>query len=164
VSVRFTEIIHAFCDNDVEFIVVGNLSAALLGAPVTTHDVDVVHRRTPENVKRVLAALATLRATYRGDPRKLTPDASHLRGPGHQLLLTAAGPLDVLGSLGPGVNYEELLPDTETIRVDGHEVHVLTLERLIRAKEAAGREKDLAVLPTLRRTLAERQRRTIPEE
>jgi hypothetical protein len=35
--------------HDVEFIVVGGVAAVLQGAPVVTFDLDILHRRTPEN-------------------------------------------------------------------------------------------------------------------
>jgi hypothetical protein len=54
----------------VEFVVVGMTAGILQGAPATTADVDVVHRRTPENVARLLHVLA---AIYRRDPRRLRP-------------------------------------------------------------------------------------------
>ncbi len=41
---------------------------------------------------------------------------------------------------------------------EGAIVRVLPLERIIRSKEAAGREKDLAILPTLRAIAASRKR------
>ena len=41
--------------------------------------------------------------------------------------------------------------------VAGHLVKVLSLEDLIRTKRAAGRPKDLAVLPTLEATLQMRR-------
>jgi hypothetical protein len=82
----FTEILRVLVENEVEFIVVGMTAGILQGAPVTTLDLDVVHRRSPENVARRLRVLAGLDAVYRHDPRKLRPQESHLLGPGHQLL------------------------------------------------------------------------------
>ena len=38
----------------VELVLVGGLAAVAQGAPLTTHDVDIVHRRTPENVDRLM--------------------------------------------------------------------------------------------------------------
>jgi hypothetical protein len=38
------------CDAGVEFIVVGGAAAVLQGVPVTTQDLDIVHRRTPEKL------------------------------------------------------------------------------------------------------------------
>jgi hypothetical protein len=47
---RFAEILRLLVANDVEFIVVGMTAGILQGVPVTTVDLDVVRRRTPENV------------------------------------------------------------------------------------------------------------------
>jgi hypothetical protein len=52
---RFAEILRLLADHDVEFVVVGMTAGILHGAPVTTVDLDVVHRRSPENVARLPA-------------------------------------------------------------------------------------------------------------
>ena len=43
------------------------------------------------------------------------------------------------------------------VKWNGMEIKVLPLERIIRSKEAAGRDKDIAVLPLLRRIAASRK-------
>jgi hypothetical protein len=43
-------------EHAVEYFIVGALAAVLQGAPVVTFDVDIVHRRSPENVTRLLTA------------------------------------------------------------------------------------------------------------
>ena len=157
---QFAEILRLFAANDVEFVVVGMTAGILHGAPVTTIDLDVVHRRSPENVARLLRVLGELDAVYRHDPRQLRPEESHLSGPGHQLLVTRFGDLDCLGTIDEGRGYEELMPHTVEMRLSGGAaVRVLSLPALIEAKERAGRAKDLAALPVLRATLDERQRR-----
>jgi len=158
---RFSEILRLLATNEVEFIVVGMTAGILQGAPVTTLDLDLVHRRTPENVARLLRVLANLDAIYRHDPRKLRPQESHLIGPGHQLLTTVHGDLDCLGTIAGGKGYEELLGQTVTMSLSGDvTVRVLSLPALIEAKERAGRPKDLAALPVLRATLDELERGT----
>ena len=156
---RFAEILRLLAAHDVEFVVVGMTAGILQGAPVTTIDLDVVHRRSPENVTRLLSALAELDAVYRHDPRRLRPAESHLVGPGHLLLTTTHGDLDCLGTIDQGRGYEELLGQTVEMRLaDGQTVRVLSLPALIEAKERSGRPKDLAVLPVLRATLDETKR------
>ena len=158
---QFAEILRLLAANEVEFIVVGMTAGVLQGAPVTTLDLDLVHRRTPENVARLLRVLADLDAVYRHDPRKLRPQESHLIGPGHQLLTTIHGDLDCLGTIAGEKGYEELLGQTVTMSLSGGlTVRVLGLPALIEAKERAGRPKDLAALPVLRATLDELERGT----
>lgn len=157
---RFSEILRLLADNEVEFVVVGMAAGILQGAPVTTVDLDVVHRRSPDNVERLLRVLADLDATYRHDPRGLRPGESNLTGAGHQLLKTRLGDLDCLGAIDQDRRYEDLLPLTVPMSIsEGRTVRVLSLAALIEAKERAGRPKDLAALPVLRATLDELKRR-----
>ena len=133
----------------------------LHGAPVTTFDLDVVHSRDQKNLARLLAALQELEAVYRAQPeRQLHPAETHLAGPGHQLLLTKFGPLDVLGMIGKSRVWDDLLAGTQTIEIEpGIVVRVLNLETLIAVKEELGFPKDMAMLPVLRQALQERSRR-----
>ena len=157
-SARFRPTMEALAHRRVEFIVVGGVAAALQGAPVLTFDLDVVHLRTEENVGRLLAALADLGARYRGDPRNLAPSGKDLMGPGHHLLETTHGALDLLGAVAPGLAYEDLVGHTVSLDLEVASIPVLELSKLIEIKEAAGRPKDLAALPTLRATLEESRR------
>jgi hypothetical protein len=103
--------------------------------------------------------LQDLDACYRHEP-ELRPNETHVATTGHQLLLTRFGPLDVLGAIGKGQGYDDLLPHSQPVEISpGLTVHVLNLETIISVKEELGSEKDLAALPLLRRTLAEIRRR-----
>jgi hypothetical protein len=153
---RFAETLQALAHQQVEFIVVGMAAGVLQGVPLTTLDIDIVHRRTPENVARLLIVLSEIKATYRDDPRNLSPSASHLLGPGHQLLTTANGDLDCLGSVDGDKDYEDLLEFSRELLVGQQAVvRVLELTMLLQVKRRAGRPKDLAVLPFLEATIAE---------
>jgi len=151
----FLAAIRALREGGVAFCVVGGVAAVLNGAPVNTFDLDIVAARDEENVTRLLGVLESLDAVYRMQPeRRLKPDASHLRSPGHHNLITICGPLDVLGTIGRGLGYDDLLPNTVEMEIGGGvHVRVLNLETLIAVKEKLAGEKDLAVLPILRRTL-----------
>jgi predicted nucleotidyltransferase len=155
---NFRGILRVLEKHGVEFVVVGGVSAVLQGAPVNTFDLDVVHSTASANVEKLMAALAELDAVYRLQPeRKLRPAVSHLQSPGHQLLMTQFGPLDLLGRIGDGQGYHELLAEADRMSIgDGLSVAVLNLVALIRVKEATAGEKDHAMLPILKRTLAER--------
>jgi hypothetical protein len=144
----------------VEFLIVGGVAAVLQGAPINTFDLDVVHSTDPANVSRVMAALEELDAIYRAQPDlRLRPNASHLSSAGHQLLITRLGPLDLLGSIGKGRAYPDLLIHTTEMKAGPSlSVRVLDLETQIAIKEEVGGEKDRAALPILRRTIEERRK------
>src|SRR5512133_3613710 len=144
---QFAEILRLLAKEEVEFLVVGMTAGILHGAPVTTLDLDVVHRRAPENVARLLRVLLGIGAVYRHDARRLQPAASHLLSHGHQLLTTALGDLDCLGTIDQNRSYEDLVEQTiEMSLAGGLGVRVLSLSALIEAKERSGRPKDLAAL------------------
>lgn len=154
----FVAILRTLNDHDVNFVVVGALSAVLQGAPIMTFDLDVVHQRSSENISRLLKALKVLDAHYRGHPDpSLRPDETHLQSVGHQLLLSKYGPLDLLGAIEDGLGYEDLLEDAVQTKIDDFSVPILGLARYVELKESSNREKDRARLPTLRQTLAEQR-------
>jgi predicted nucleotidyltransferase len=158
----FLAVLRALREGGVEFAVVGGLAAVLNGAPVSTFDLDIVPARDEENVARLVRVLDSIDAIYRMQPeRRLKPDAGHLTSSGHHNLITSCGPLDVLGTIGRGLGYEDLLPRTIEMETGGGvRVRVLNLATIIALKEELAGEKDLAVLPILRRTLEQKQRGT----
>jgi hypothetical protein len=152
----FEAILRAFTTRQVDYIVVGGVCAVLQGAPISTFDLDLVYARADSNLERLEPALLEMGAFYRENP-SVAPDASRLDSPGHHLLMTRYGPLDLLGSITGGEGYPELVMSTDEVDLGvGAPVRILNLPTLIRLKEALGRDRDRAVLPILRRTLEER--------
>ena len=152
-ATELDRLLELLCVHEVDCVVVGGLAAVLQGAPIVTFDVDIVHERSVANIARLIAALSHVEARYRTHPdRVIRPRADALTGPGHSLFTTTVGQLDALGALN-GSDYEALLPDSVVLDFGGHSIRVLRLERLIEIKRAAGRPKDLRVLPELEATL-----------
>lgn len=145
----------------VEFIVVGGGAAVLLNVPILTEDVDIVHRRTPENVGRLLKWLLEHGAYHRYDlaNRRLPPKEDALLGHGHLNLQTDLGKIDVLCELSEGEGYEEIAVDSVLVESGGGLLRVLDLPRLIAVKARAGRPKDRAALPVLVAALDEKRRK-----
>jgi hypothetical protein len=148
----FGVILEVLAKHEVDYIVVGGVCAVLLGAPVTTFDLDIVHSRSARNIEHLNAALEELEASYREHlPRKMIPDAKALQKTGHHLLLTRYGPLDILGAIGDNDGYEHLISHCETIDLGQDRIiRILDLETLIRMKEKSARDKDQGMLNILR--------------
>jgi hypothetical protein len=139
---------------DVEFVLVGGLAAVVQGAPIMTFDLDIVHRRTEENVDRLVAFLTSIGARYRSRPDvEIPPKRSALLGPGHSLFMTDLGPLDALGAIEGGADYDQLLPDSLTVPVAGRSAHVLSLAKIVALKRASSDPKDKLRLAALEAVL-----------
>jgi hypothetical protein len=160
-SIEFRKLLEALSQAGAEFIVVGGCAAVLQDVPISTFDLDIVHKRTPENIERLLSVLATLDAHFYPDfaRRKLPPRASDLAGRGHILLSTKLGRLDVLCELTGERGYAELLPHTTEISADALHLRVLDLPTLARVKTEAGRPKDLLAVPIIIAAYEERKKR-----
>jgi hypothetical protein len=152
-SRNLTELLRCLVRGNVECILVGGMAGVMRGAPIVTADVDIVYRREPDNVKRLVQVLEELQAVYRHDNRRLQPTESHLMGPRHRLLVTRLGPLDALGALDNEM-YAELAGQSSPMELgEGFCILVLELSKLIELKRKLGRPKDLALLEVLEATL-----------
>lgn len=123
------------------------------GAPITTFDLDTLVQLDQENAERLLQALSELEARYREHQTLLKPTKHDILAGGHMLLMTRAGPLDVLGFIGDGQRYEDLKSSSSEIGMNFGMLRVLNLEELIRQKKALGRSKDRAVADLLEEVL-----------
>ena len=156
---RFLELLRALDRHSIDHVVVGGVAAILEGAPMTTLDLDVVVHTGDDNLARLSALLVELEARYR-DPagRLILPTLDRLRSARVSLLETKLGLLDVMHVVGAGWVFEDVSARAHTREIEELKVRVLDLAAVIETKEAAGREKDRAMLPLLRRTLEVKRR------
>jgi hypothetical protein len=67
----FAGVIRTLVDARVDFIIVGGVAATVHGSARLTRDVDVVYARSPENMGRLVDALAPHNPYLRGAPQGL---------------------------------------------------------------------------------------------
>jgi predicted nucleotidyltransferase len=153
----FSRQLRVLLDASVEFILVGGVAGTLHGAARATYDIDVVYRRSPENMSRLVAAFAPFGPYLRGAPPGLpfSFDASTLKQGLNFTLTTTLGDIDLLGDVPGGGSYEDLLAQSQSIPLLGTTCQCVTLDGLIRLKRAAGRPKDLEAIAELEALRAE---------
>lgn len=158
--IDFRTVLEALATAEVELVLVGGAAATAHGSARLTSDLDFVYRRTPENISRVVRALAPLQPYPRGAPKGLpfSWDEATVRNGCNFTLVTSAGDLDVLGEITGGGGYEALRSHAEVMRLFGREFPVLDIETLIRTKRAAGRPKDFEAIAELELILEERKK------
>ena len=149
----FREILELLNKHEVDYIVVGGVAGVIQGAPVTTFDLDTLVRVHEDNAERLSRALIELDARYREHQSVVKPTKEDILAGGHLLLLTRAGPLDLLGFIGNKDRYEDMLPRSAEISMAGGTLRVLELEELIRQKKLSDRPKDRAMLELLEEAL-----------
>ncbi len=156
----FARLLRVLAGSGTEFALIGGVAATVHGAARATYDIDVVYSRSPENIARLVSALAPLEPYLRGAPRGLpfTWDTATVSRGLNFTLATTAGDLDLFGEVTLDGTYEDLLPDTELVQVFGIECRCLSLHRLIAVKRAAGRPKDLDAIAELEAIAEERRR------
>lgn len=160
---RPDEILQVLERHAVRYVVNGDLAAALRGSPYVTRDVDVTPARNLDNFVKLAAALqeleAKLRVTDSDDPVEEPLDEHFFEHGTTWTYVTKHGNLDVALLPDGTRGYDDLRRAATLERLtESLEVSVASLADVIRSKEAAGRAKDRAVLPTLRQVL-ERSRR-----
>ena len=154
----FATLLRVLADQEVAFILVGGAAATVHGSARLTLDVDVVYQRTPDNLARLVNALAPYAPGLRGAPAGLPFqwDAETLARGLNFTLTTTIGPIDLLGEIAGGGTHEKLLPDTDEVTAFGVTCRCVTLDRLIHLKRSAGRVKDLEAIAELEALREER--------
>ena len=154
----FAALLGRLLEAHVDFILVGGVAGTVHGAARATYDIDVVYARNPQNVERIVAALAPAGPYLRGAPAGLpfSLDVDTIRRGLNFTLTTSLGDIDLLGEITGGGTYEQLLSGTIEADTFGFRCRCVSLELLIRLKRAAGRPRDLEAIAELEAILEER--------
>ncbi len=136
---------------EIECVIVGGVAATLHGSSLTTRDLDVCYSRSPLNLIRITDALRSVKARLRGAPEGLpfVLDEETLRRGLNFTFQTNVGDVDLLGEMAGVGGYGEATENADVMELFGFQFKVLSLPKLIAAKRAAGRTKDLLVIPEL---------------
>jgi len=156
-------LLNRLADAGIEFVVIGGFAGTLHGSALITDDVDVCAVLSAESVEKNQIGICDLHPVHRQTHRRL----SSLDNPRAGIALnnlhleTDYGIIDVITSvLGVG-DFARLKERAIKIPLCGRMILLISLEDLIVAKEAVGREKDLLAVKELRAIAAMRAKKTI---
>jgi hypothetical protein len=137
--------------HQVEFVIVGGVAISAHGSAYLTYDLDVAYARTRDNLKRLAAALAPYHPRPRDFPADLpfVRDEQTIKQSTNFTLTTDLGNIDLLGEVAGLGDYDQVRAQCVVMNLFDLPCKVLSLDALIVAKRAAGRTKDLLVLPEL---------------
>ena len=136
---------------NVSCVIVGGVAAAIHGSLLLTNDLDVCYARDTANLKQLAEALQSVNARLRNTPEELPfilDEETLLRGLNFTFT-TDIGDLDLLGEVHGVGRYEDVVAGSVAVEMFGYRFAVIDIGKLIAAKRAAGRPKDLIALPEL---------------
>ncbi len=157
---KLEETLRALFDANVDFVLIGGAAMQMQGSAYLTEDLDFCYSRSAKNLERLALALAPYHPRLRGAPENLPFhfDAATIKRGLNFTLKTDLGALDFLGEVAGVGDYLAVKKNSDVMTIFEIECLVLSLEGLIRAKRAAGRERDLDVIPELEGLLDLRKR------
>lgn len=139
----YRDMLSAFEDAGVEYLLVGAYALAAHGQPRATGDIDLWVHPSSENAGRVMQALQTFGAPL----SEVSPEDFAKPEVVFQIGVTPRR-IDILTSI-EGVEFAEAWKDRMEVDIEGVVVPVLSREHLIRNKRALGRTQDKADLERL---------------
>jgi hypothetical protein len=151
----FHDVLRAFVDHEVRFLVVGAHALAAHGIPRATQDLDVWIDATPSNAARAWRALVAFGAPL----EDLNIRDSDLSRP--DVVVQVGMPpnrIDILTGV-TGIRFEDAWSSRSEGIVEGVRVPVLGRDALIQNKRAAGRHKDLGDIEALEKDTPRRRGR-----
>ncbi|MFN0062641.1 MAG: nucleotidyl transferase AbiEii/AbiGii toxin family protein [Myxococcaceae bacterium] len=133
----FVDLLAAFEDAEVEYLLVGGYAVAFHGAPRFTKDIDVLIRDTSENVARVERALTAF-----GAPQSTLDAVRALSGLDVAWLGNPPLRIDIMKTI-PGASFDQLAKSKSTFAWGKVQVSVIGREDLIHTKRVSGRPQDI---------------------
>ena len=133
----FVDLLRAFAEREVRFLVVGAYALAHHGRPRATGDLDVWVDPTPSNAQRLMSALAAFGAPL------IDVTEADFASPGIVFQMgVPPGRIDILTEL-TGLTFDEAWPGREAGQFGELTVDFLGRDAFIRNKRATGRTRDL---------------------
>lgn len=148
---NLNNLLKLLLENHIDFVLVGGFASTLYGSTMVTRDIDICYAMTPENIENLREILKDFHPVHRQTMDKLSfiELPKELKGINNLYLDTDLGTLDVLSQITGVGDYEKVKAKCIEVSVFGHQCKVISLDDLITAKKALGRNKDLLVVQEL---------------
>lgn len=130
------DVFKSFQQNDVRYVVIGGIAAALHGVPRATFDLDILIEATTENAQRLLKALTEARfgTAAMTSPKDIVA---------HEItVFSDRVRIDVQTST-PGIDFAHAWARKKTLTYQGQDFFVVSKDDLIASKRASARKVDI---------------------
>lgn len=141
----YKEMLQFLADEKVKFMLVGAYALAAHGYPRATMDIDIWVMPSPENAAAVLCALQRF-----GAPLDDLTAVDLQKDDTIFQIGVAPRRIDIITGAS-GLEFDKTFTNAVKVEIEGIQVHIPSIEDLIRNKRATGRTKDLADVEALAR-------------
>ena len=132
----------------IDFVIVGGFAGVVHGCTYVTQDIDICCVFAPTTLLALQEALTELHPVHRMTPgrRPLVLTTENATQFNNLYLDTDLGRIDCLSEIAGLGDYGQVKQDSELIDVEGMRLRVLTLDALIKTKQAMNRPRDREIL------------------
>lgn len=133
---QLKDVFASFQKHEVKYLVIGGIAVVLYGVPRATFDLDILIEPTRENARRLLSAFidAGLGTAALTDEQEILSNEI--------TIFKDRVRIDVQIKT-PGIGFKQAWQRKEVMNYRGQTFYVVSLEDLIAAKKASGRDVDL---------------------
>lgn len=128
----------------VDFVVVGGFAGVAHGCSFVTQDIDICCGFDPENLVRLQKALSGINPVHRMTPKRKKLELTEKNGGKFKNLYldTDIGQLDCVGFVEGIGDYSQVKRASVSVKMQNIEICVLSIDALIKAKQAMNRPRD----------------------
>lgn len=134
-SQDYSDIIELFNINEVEYLLVGAYAMTIFGYARSTYDIDLWISKSDKNIEKTVQSLSEFGVPFEIDPSDLKTPYSIIQ------IGVVPNRIDILTDID-GVLFDEAWKVREVKKIGDLDVCVVSLNTLIKNKEASSRNKD----------------------
>jgi predicted nucleotidyltransferase len=134
----YKEMLQILQNQDVDFILVGAYALAAQGYPRSTLDIDIWVDPTRENSMKVFKALSEFGAPL----EEISPNSFEQKGIMFQIGVAPCR-IDIITEISGDIDFQSARNRAKQVKIEDISLNILSIEDLIKNKEATGRPKDI---------------------
>ncbi len=134
----YKEMLQILQNQDVDFILVGAYALAAQGYPRSTLDIDIWVDPTRENSMKVFKALSEFGAPL----DEIGPNSFEQKGIMFQIGVAPCR-IDIITEISGDIDFQSARNRANQVKIEDISLNILSIEDLIKNKEATGRPKDI---------------------
>lgn len=148
------KLLNLLLKNEIDFVLIGGFAAVVHGSTLVTQDLDICMAMSEENISKLRDVLKDYKPWHRMNPKAKLSFLEHPKSTDNLnniYLQTDLGILDILSETQPAGDFQTIKKNSIEIPLYGHKCKVISIDDLIKVKEAMKRPKDIQAVLELKK-------------